>query len=87
MTPARRTEPAVGASTCASGSHVWNGTTGILTMNPKNMSPKTIVWNATDVPAIPASTAANEKFATPPLAAVKTMMKIPINITSDATWV
>ena len=26
--------PIVGASTCASGSHVWNGTDGIFTMNP-----------------------------------------------------
>jgi hypothetical protein len=29
-TPARITEPAVGASTCASGSQVWNGTIGTL---------------------------------------------------------
>ena len=32
-TPARITEPAVGASTCASGSHVWNGTIGTLIAN------------------------------------------------------
>src|SRR3981189_2332704 len=30
-TPARITEPAVGASTCASGSQVWTGHIGILT--------------------------------------------------------
>jgi hypothetical protein len=29
-TPARITEPAVGASTCASGSQVWNGHIGTL---------------------------------------------------------
>ena len=29
-TPARMTEPAVGASTCASGSHVCNGNSGTL---------------------------------------------------------
>jgi hypothetical protein len=29
-TPARITEPAVGASTWASGSHVWNGKSGTL---------------------------------------------------------
>ena len=29
-TPARITEPAVGASTCASGSQVWNGNIGTL---------------------------------------------------------
>src|SRR5271157_4870923 len=33
-TPARMTEPAVGASTCASGSHVWNGNMGTLMANP-----------------------------------------------------
>src|SRR5436305_14712759 len=32
-TPARMTEPAVGASTCASGSQVWNGNIGTLTAN------------------------------------------------------
>ena len=34
ITPASTTEPAVGASVCASGSHVWNGTSGILTAKP-----------------------------------------------------
>ncbi len=29
-TPARMTDPAVGASTCASGSQVWNGKSGTL---------------------------------------------------------
>ena len=29
-----RTLPAVGASTCASGSHVWKGKTGTLISNP-----------------------------------------------------
>src|SRR3954471_16999003 len=32
-TPARITEPAVGAWTCASGSQVWTGHIGILTAN------------------------------------------------------
>ena len=32
-TPARTTEPAVGASTCASGSHVCSGTIGTLMAN------------------------------------------------------
>src|SRR5271157_4472877 len=34
-TPARITEPAVGASTCASGSQVWNGNIGTLIANPR----------------------------------------------------
>ncbi len=33
MTPARITDPAVGASVCASGSHVCNGNSGTLTAN------------------------------------------------------
>src|SRR2546421_1633729 len=32
-TPARITDPAVGASTCASGSQVWNGNSGTFTAN------------------------------------------------------
>src|SRR5580698_6159833 len=34
-TPARITEPAVGASVCASGSQVWNGNIGTLMANAK----------------------------------------------------
>src|SRR3954462_6635022 len=34
-TPARITDPAVGASTCASGSQVWNGNIGTLMANPR----------------------------------------------------
>ena len=34
-TPARMTLPAVGASTCASGSHVWNGNIGTLIAKAK----------------------------------------------------
>src|ERR1700686_4607345 len=34
-TPARMTEPAVGASVCASGSQVWNGNIGTLMANAK----------------------------------------------------
>ena len=35
-TPARMTEMAVGASTWASGSHVWNGKRGTLMAKPMN---------------------------------------------------
>src|ERR1700693_5986575 len=34
-TPARMTEPAVGASTCASGSQVWKGNIGTFMANPR----------------------------------------------------
>src|SRR5665811_2091521 len=39
-TPARITEPAVGASTCASGSQVWNGNIGTLMANPRKNAKK-----------------------------------------------
>ncbi len=42
MTPARTTDPAVGASVCTSGSQVWNGTNGTLiakaARKPRNSS-------------------------------------------------
>src|SRR5271169_4572783 len=40
-TLARITDPAVGASTCASGSQVWNGNIGTLTAKPTKKAQKT----------------------------------------------
>ena len=40
-TPARMTEPAVGASTWASGSQVWNGNIGTLIANPRKNASQT----------------------------------------------
>ena len=39
MMLARTTEPAVGASTCASGSQVWNGNIGTFTANARKNAP------------------------------------------------
>ena len=39
-TPARMTEPAVGASVCASGSQVWKGNMGTLMANAKKKPQK-----------------------------------------------
>src|SRR3970040_1190518 len=39
-TPASITEPAVGASVCASGNQVWNGNIGTLMANAKNSPQK-----------------------------------------------
>src|SRR6266568_1133973 len=44
MTPASRTEPIVGASVWASGSHVWNGHIGTFTANPRNTAAKITSW-------------------------------------------
>src|SRR5579859_6068990 len=40
-TLARITDPAVGASTCASGSQVWNGHIGNFTANPRKNAQNT----------------------------------------------
>src|SRR6478672_8919334 len=40
-TLARMTEPAVGASTCASGSQVWKGHIGTFTAKPRKNAQKT----------------------------------------------
>ena len=45
-TPARMTDPAVGASTCASGSHVWNGNIGTLIANPRKKAQKSQSWRS-----------------------------------------
>jgi hypothetical protein len=40
-TAARMTEPAVGASVCASGNQVWNGNIGTLIANPRKKARNT----------------------------------------------
>jgi len=47
------TEIGVGASTCASGSHVWNGKTGTFTANAMNIPAK--IHGASVAPNPPAS--------------------------------
>ena len=44
-TPARITEPAVGASTCASGSQVWNGNSGTLIANASAKAENSQNWS------------------------------------------
>src|SRR5258706_9264969 len=45
-TPARITEPAVGACTCASGSQVWNGNIGTLIAKPRKKARNTHFWKS-----------------------------------------
>jgi hypothetical protein len=42
---ASNTLPAVGASTCAAGSQVWNGNIGTLIANEIAKARKTHIWN------------------------------------------
>ena len=46
MTPARITDPAVGASVCASGSHVWNGNIGTLIANARKNAMNAASWSS-----------------------------------------
>ena len=48
---ASSTEPTVGASVCASGSHVWNGNIGTLIAKPRNMPAKIRSWVLCTMPA------------------------------------
>ena len=62
MMAARITEPAVGASTCASGSHVCTGHIGIFTANEAKkashshhcMSAGKVVFSSTTMSVVPA---------------------------------
>src|SRR6184192_1652959 len=47
-TPARMTEPAVGASVCASGSQVWNGNIGTLMANAKKKPQKSQTFSGSE---------------------------------------
>ena len=51
-TPASTTEPAVGASTCASGSQVWSGTIGTLIANASANAPNSQYWVCHQIPVV-----------------------------------
>src|SRR3954470_10162879 len=84
MMLARTTEPAVGASTCASGSQVWNGNIGTFTANARK--------KATNIQVVAAwlrdklvSAASYEKFGTPVAGSpmLNPMYRIATSISSD----
>src|SRR3954471_10419357 len=66
MMLASTTEPAVGASTCASGSHVWNGNIGTFTANARKKATKHQKVAAGEMVRFE-SAASYEKFGTPVL--------------------
>src|ERR1700693_4891287 len=47
-TPAKMTEPAVGASVCASGSQVWNGNIGTLMAKAKKNPQKSHTFSVSE---------------------------------------
>ena len=71
---ARITEPTVGASVCASGSHVWNGNIGTLMPKPMNKPAKMIAWvpRARSPPSASASTRMSKLRRSSPFAPVAT---------------
>jgi len=94
-TPARSTDTGAGAWTWASGSHVWNGTTGTFTAKPRNIArnaPIATVSGGTpnhesSPPAAIAraiSGSANELTESP---SANTRLMNPRNIRSDAAFV
>src|SRR5690349_834823 len=52
--PARITDPAVGASVCASGSQVWNGNIGTLIANARKKARNAPTWSAGAKPELAA---------------------------------
>src|SRR5438445_9022302 len=65
-TPARITEPAVGASVCASGSQVWNGNIGTLMANAKKKPQKSHTFSGSEKSWAAASSVGTSKVRVPP---------------------
>src|SRR4051812_18495902 len=88
MMLASTTEPAGGASTRASGSHVWNGNIGTFTANA--MKNATKIQNVAAGESASCATAAwYEKFGTPVygLPSLKPMYRMATSISIDPTIV
>src|SRR5690242_16720473 len=91
-TAARITEPAVGASVCASGSHVWNGNMGTLIANARKNARNAPTWSAGAKPEFAAKSrkvTKSKAFAHDPVAAwyAKAVARIATSISSDPTSV
>src|SRR5216117_2656864 len=65
-TPARMTEPAVGASVCASGSQVWNGNMGTLMANAKKYPQKSHTFNGSEKCCAAARSVGTSNVRVPP---------------------
>src|SRR5262245_9292824 len=86
MTPASSTEPIVGASVWASGSHVWNGHIGTLTANPSPTAANTISWNACEKPPVAANRVSwtTSNVCTPlPTSELKYIARKPSSMNTD----
>jgi hypothetical protein len=86
------TEPAVGASTCASGSQVWNGNIGILIANARKKATNAPSWSPWAKPVDAAWARSCSKSNAPahePVAAWKAnaVARIATSMSSDPTSV
>src|SRR4029077_10093393 len=81
-TPDRVTDPAVGASVCASGSHVWNGNIGTLIANAKKnaQNKRTCVYVSNC-----AAEASSVGISNVPPPALKYSARIPSSMITDPT--
>ena len=91
--PARMTDPAVGASTWASGSQVWNGNIGILIAKARKNARKAPSWRPFANPLVPAKARSCSKSKAPahwpPCASwnAKPVARIATSISSEPTSV
>src|SRR5437588_9360344 len=65
-TPAKMTEPAVGASVCASGSQVWNGNIGTLMANAKKKPQNSQTFSGSEKCCAAASNVGTSNVRVPP---------------------
>ena len=93
MIAARITEPAVGASTWASGSQVWNGNIGTLIARARKNAAKASSCSPSANPVVPAysrnAMKSNEPAQTPPCAPwyANAVARTATSISSDPTSV
>ena len=86
MIPASSTEPIVGASVWASGSHVWNGHIGTLTAKPRPTAANTISWKPFEKPPeAPNSCRAmmSNVCTPPPMSELKNIAMNPSSMKTD----
>src|SRR5579864_128387 len=83
-TPARMTDPAVGASVCASGSQVWNGNIGTLIANAKKKAQNSSTCQRVSNCDAEASSVGISKVLAP---ALKYSARIPSSIITEPTSV
>ena len=76
-------EPAVGASTWASGSQVWNGNIGILIANASAKARNTQNWNSAEKRPRAATSSGSESVREPASPLARYTATMPTSISND----